>query len=352
MESEPDFSREYNVELDAFRGPLDLLLYLIRRSEVDVYDIPIAEITTQYLSYIDLIRQVNITIAGEFVLMAATLMEIKSKMLLPRETLDEFDEDDDDPRMELVRQLLEYKRFKDAARMLEDAEEEQLRKFPRPAFDRSSLPPDVLDVDEDPFAGVGIWDLLTAFSKILKETNLNQPRVIHETDRPLKFYMAIIIEALNEQQRVQFAELFVDATDRQQVIGIFLALLELARMKRIKTEQVTEFGEIYIIPGEEGASIEELPDDEALGYGRRDIDEQNESIAEAAQAEQAEPPDVDAGQAEQANAQMSGVEITEADNADVYVAGLDDAGTDSEDVDDAGVDIGDGDVEDADVSGC
>ena len=122
---DPTSSELYNVELDIYKGPLDLLLYLIRRAEVDVYDIPIAEVTAQYLGYIDLMRDVNITIAGEFVLMAATLMEIKSKMLLPTAELDDLDEEQGDPRAELVRQLLEYKRFKDAAMVLGEAGVEQ-----------------------------------------------------------------------------------------------------------------------------------------------------------------------------------------------------------------------------------
>jgi len=257
-------ANDYNVDLDAYKGPLDLLLYLIRKTEVDVYDIPIAEVTAQYLSYIDLMHRINISVAGEFVLMAATLMEIKSKMLLPRESLDDLQEgEDEDPRMELVRQLLEYKRFKDAARMLEDAEEEQARKFPRPPIEKQAI----VEVPQngDLFEGVSLWDLLTAFSKVLEETRLNEPGTIRQTDKPLKYFMIMVLDALKEQERARFFDLFVDLRDRSLVIGVFLAILELLRLRRIRAEQPQPFGEIYIIAGEEIAN-EDLPDDETLGY--------------------------------------------------------------------------------------
>ena len=257
---------DYSVRLNAYTGPLDLLLYLIKRTEVDIYDIPISQITAQYVSYLEVMQEINITVAGEFVLMAATLMEIKSRMLLPRETLEDLQEgEEDDPRMVLVRQLLEYKRFKDAARMLEDAEEEQAKKFPRPAFNQETLGVEVPENGDNPFEGVSLWDLLTAFSKVLEETRLNQPRVIYQTDKPLKFFMTMVLDALKEQERVRFYDLFVDLKDRATVIGVFLAILELIRLKRIRAEQPQPFGEIYVCAGEEIAN-EELPDDETLGY--------------------------------------------------------------------------------------
>jgi len=259
-------ANDYRVELEAYRGPLDLLLYLIRKAEVDIYDIPVAEITAQYIGYLDLMRTINITIAGEFVLMAATLLEIKSRMLLPHETLEELEEgEQDDPRMVLVRQLLEYKRFKDAARMLEDAEEEQARKFTRPSFSMEVLGVEQNGNGDNPFDGVSLWDLLTAFSKVLEETRLNQPRVIIQTDKPIKFFMTMVLDVLKEQERVRFFDLFVDLKDRSTIIGVFLAILELIRLKRIKVQQAQQFGEIYLAAGEE-ISNEELPDDETLGY--------------------------------------------------------------------------------------
>ncbi|HUS57653.1 MAG TPA: segregation/condensation protein A [Planctomycetota bacterium] len=258
-------ANDYSVELDAYKGPLDLLVYLIKRTEVDIYDIPIAEITAQYLSYIEIMRQINITVAGEFVLMAATLIEIKSKMLLPRETLDDLEDDDGDPRMELVRQLLEYKRFKDAARMLEDAEEEQSKRFPRPPLDKEALRLEIPQEDENPFDGVSLWDLLTAFSKVLEETKLAEPRTIYQTDKPLKFFMVMVLESLKDQQRASFRDLFLDLKDKSVVIGVFLAILELMRLRRIKGEQAGPFGDIYLSLVD-GGSADDLPDDETLGY--------------------------------------------------------------------------------------
>jgi len=255
----------YNVELDIYKGPLDLLLYLIRRAEVDIYDIPVAKITRQYLAYIDLMQDVNITIAGEFVLVAATLMEIKSKMLLPRAEPDDLDGEEEDPRTELVRQLLEYKRFKDAALALGDAADEQSKKFPRPPPHRPSPPIDADEEQQDVLGNVSLWDLLTAFSKVLKETSLGGPHTIYDTDKPLKYFMLVVLEALREQGKMRFAELFVDAEDRAEVIGVFLALLELMRLRRAKAEQAKPFGEIYITVGED-YSQEELPDDQATGY--------------------------------------------------------------------------------------
>ena len=268
----------YNVELDIYRGPLDLLLYLIRQTEVDICDIPIAEITGQYLVYIELMREVNITIAGEFVLMAATLMEIKSKMILPREELDALEgEDGEDPRTELVRQLIQYKRFKDAARMLEDADEEQSKRFPRPPLDKQALGLNETEQQEDIFGDAGLWDLLTAFSKVLRETGLDQPQTILETDKPLRYFMTIVLGSLREQGKVRFNELFVDAKDRGQVIGLFLALLELIRLKRAKVQQPQQFGEIYLTLGDEDTD-EELPDDLEFGYEADNSDAGAQSV--------------------------------------------------------------------------
>ncbi|NQT19142.1 MAG: segregation/condensation protein A [Planctomycetes bacterium] len=268
----------YNVELDIYRGPLDLLLYLIRQTEVDICDIPIAEITGQYLAYIDLMREVNITIAGEFVLMAATLMEIKSKMILPREELGALEgEDAEDPRTELVRQLIQYKRFKDAARALEDADEEQSKKFPRPPLDKEALGINEPRQDEDIFGDVGLWDLLTAFSKVLRETTLDQPHTILDTDKPLRYFMAIVLDSLREQGKVRFTELFVDTKDRGQVIGVFLAILELIRLRRAKVQQPQQFGEIYISLGDENPD-EELPDNLEFGYATGGPDAGDSSV--------------------------------------------------------------------------
>ena len=160
---------QYRVDIDVFAGPLDLLLYLVRKEEVDIYDIPIARITGQYLKYIEMLNLLDIDLAGDFLVMAATLMEIKSVMVLPRTELEgDGDQEIQDPRSELIRQLLEYKKFKDAANLLEDSASRRKEKFTRPDSVISNLKPDTepeLDIDQ-----VSIWTLLEAFDSIMQAT--------------------------------------------------------------------------------------------------------------------------------------------------------------------------------------
>jgi segregation and condensation protein A len=248
-----DVELGWRAELDAYCGPLDLLLYLIKTSEVDVYDIPIARITEQYLQYLDVLRTININLAGEFLVMAATLMEVKSKMLLPREevTFDEIE----DPRLELVRQLLEYKKIKDAARELDARAGLRDLKFGRP-FERIAAldlgeaegVPDEADLPE----GVSLWDLVSAFAKVLQETRLPEPHTIQHDERPLRQYRIDLLGLLRELGQVRFTAIFEDLADRVAIITTFLALLELIRSRRARVQQAEEFGEIVIILGELG----------------------------------------------------------------------------------------------------
>ena len=240
MSEQPE---RYKVDLEAFSGPLDLLLYLIRQSEVEIYDIPIAEITDQYLAYIDLLKEINVSVAGEFVWMAATLMEIKSRMLLPREELPEGD-DLDDPRMELVQQLLEYQRYKDAALSLEDRASKQSQKFTRPPMERAALG-DVSRRDmRQALSAASLWDLLTAFSRVLKETAAAGPKTIIYDGKPQEQYLRELLERLQAEQSVGFFELFAGVDDRAAVIGVFLAILELVRLEFLRVEQAGDFGNI------------------------------------------------------------------------------------------------------------
>ena len=237
---------DYRVQLDAYAGPLDLLLYLIRKEEVDIYDIPISHVTEQYLGYLDILQMVDVNLGGEFLVMAATLMEIKSRTLLPREEMPE-DEEMEDPRSELIRQLLEYKRFKDAARHLETLSEEQGKKFPRPF---SFFP--AAEVEETPGApdnfleGVDVWDLITAFSNILQQTTLEPIHQIDYDEIPLHILKDEIVEKLRPVGSLRFIELFEDARDRSTVVGIFLGLLELVRQKMIAVFQTADFAEIRV----------------------------------------------------------------------------------------------------------
>jgi len=278
---------EYRVALDVYNGPLDLLLFLIRREEVDIYDIPIARITGQYLQYVDVLKQLDPEVAGEFLVLAATLMEIKSRMLLPKPSAEETEEEIVDPRLELVRQLLEYKKYKDAARSLEDAAGEQALKHPR----RPVLPP--RDPEELELENLQIWDLFDAFNQLLEQTGRKQQ--VHEVtvdDTPLALHADDMLDSLQRAGGTQkFDEVFAGRT-RAEMIGLFLALLELIRRRCVRASQDHMFGPILIhllspTPFgeviEDGVEGEEAAEDRAVAVSEQ----------AALSAESNGPPDAD-----------------------------------------------------------
>ncbi len=239
----------YRIALDAYCGPLDLLLYLIRKNEVDIYDIPVALVAEQYQQYIEAMAEINVNVAGEFLVMAATLMEVKSRMLLPTEEATE--EDDEDPRAELVRQLLEYKKYKDLARQLGDRAAEQALKFPRPegaAGAPEEAAPEAEEAADSGLEGIGLWELIEAFAKVLHETSLvSGPRTqTLEHERPLHEYRRDLLRVLTSKRRVTFSQVFTECRTRDDLIAMFVALLELVRLKRVGLQQPGAFGEIYI----------------------------------------------------------------------------------------------------------
>lgn len=235
---------EYRVNLPVYNGPMDLLLYLIRRDEVDIHDIPISRITEQYLAYANLLKALDPNLAGDFLVMAATLMEIKTRMLLPAPEQDAEDGEgvDIDPRAELVRQLLEYKKFRDAAEDLRDAAETQAMRFER----RPSLPEEVTERDFD-IEDVQVWDLLDAFDRLMKSigSSIRQHEVIYD-DTPIELHAADIRDRLEREGSLAFAQVFEGRNTRPEVIGLFMALLELMRRKEIVVAQEGNFGEIHI----------------------------------------------------------------------------------------------------------
>ncbi|MBW7988413.1 MAG: chromosome segregation protein ScpA [Planctomycetes bacterium] len=229
---------DYRVNLDIFAGPLDLLLYLIRKEEVDIYDISIAKITNQYIQYIEILKSLDIDLAGDFLVMAATLMQIKSAMLLPKVESESglLGEDDlDDPRAELIRQLLEYKKFKDAANLLNAAADEQQERFPRPGTIVEQLKPTAepeVDIEQ-----VSIWDLLEAFDSVCKATGTIGD-ISHITDdTPIDLYQIEILHRLQTEGSLTFGRVFEARNNRLALVGLFLALLELIREKLVWVEQ-------------------------------------------------------------------------------------------------------------------
>jgi segregation and condensation protein A len=231
-------SQEYRVQLEIFQGPLDLLLYLIRTSEVDIRDIPIAQITEQYLKFMELFEALDLNVAGEFLVMASTLLEIKSRMLLP----DEEREEEGDPREELVRQLLEYKKFKDAAEELAEKARLQEERFGR--FPQEKPAP---KADEGQYlADVEIWDLFSAFSRLMGETYAHLPEITLTDEVPLSHYMDELLRRVSEAERLGFEELFAPGTERQVMALMFIALLELVRQGKLRAEQERDFGPIYL----------------------------------------------------------------------------------------------------------
>jgi len=248
---------EFRVQLDVYNGPLDLLLYLIKRDELDIYDIPIARITESYMQYIGLLREMteqglDINVAGDFLVMAATLMEIKSAMLLPKPPPAEGEErsaaqDLTDPRYELVQQLLEYKRLKDSAMALERQQRMFQARFPRyparPADQQADEPPP-LDLEE-----VQVWDLLEHFSRLMKEVGARRGfHEITDDDTPIDLHAADIEDRLNREGRVTLWQLMVGRRSRSEMIGIFLALLELIRQKKVLVSQNDAGEDIEIVP--------------------------------------------------------------------------------------------------------
>ena len=236
---------DYKVKLEVFEGPLDLLLYLIKRDEVDIYDISIERIAKQYLEYMEAFQVLNIDLAGEFIVMAANLLYIKSRTLLPKEQqMPEEDADEDDPRWELIRQLIEYKKFKEAASHLRARETLQEQLFPRfPATPELAPAADLL-LDE-----VGIFDLISAFQKVLKRLESRKQedlREIFEENFTVADKIEFLLRVIYDGVPVRFEECFAEAAGRAEIVVTFLAMLELIRLKQLRVRQENHFEEIWI----------------------------------------------------------------------------------------------------------
>ena len=233
---------QYRVTLPVFEGPLDLLLFLIKRDELDIYDIPISKITEDFLDYLNLMKALNLNLAGDFLVVAATLMRIKARMLLPATPVDD-EEEMDDPRQELVDMLIEYKRFKEAAGELSDIEEGRIKMFPRlqsmeEVYGGPSL--------EDSLKDVTLFDLLETVRRVLSEMPVVTTHDIETLDVTIEEQMGIIEGFFGEKTEFTFMELAKSLTHKVVVVLTFLALLELMRSNKITVTQDSFAGEIII----------------------------------------------------------------------------------------------------------
>lgn len=234
----------YKIKLEIFEGPLDLLLYLVRKDHLNIYDIPIAKVAQQYLDYINLMQLLDLNIAGEFLVMAATLMQIKSKMLLPADENAAQEEEPEDPRAELVKRLLEYEKFKEIAADLRQREIEQKEVFKRPKAD---IDKDALKQGEkEVYFEAGIFDLINAFSAALKDIPREVFYEVIKDEFTIEEKIHDILHLLLLEQSVRLSQLFARAKNKIEIIVTFLAILELVRMKEIIARQTDAFQEIEI----------------------------------------------------------------------------------------------------------
>ena len=234
---------DFRVDLSVFRGPLDLLLYLVRKHEVEIRDIPIAAITDQYLEYISVLEKLDVNAVGDFLAIASTLIEIKSQQVLPR--ADEVQDEVDDPRRELVQRLLEYKKYRDAASMLE---ERSISWQQHHARESNDIPRRERNPAEEPIHEVELWDLVSAFGRMMRDTESTKPSNIVYDDTPIHVYMGQIHARLLKEGRLQFTDLFDASMHRSTLVGIFLAILELVRHHQVRVEQNDLFGQIWVLP--------------------------------------------------------------------------------------------------------
>ena len=240
----------YRVELELFQGPLDLLMYLVRREELDVRKLPLARIAAQFQEFIEVLEVIDLDLAGDFVVMASTLIEIKSREVLPQTDAVVEEETapvqaDQDLRADLIRQLLEYKRFKEAGAALEERAARWQERYPRMADDRPSAGKDPA---ADRIKEVELWDLVSALGRILRTRDVAEEGRIRYDDTPIHVYVEQIGDRVRRESEVRFTSLFDGQTIRSKIVGLFLAVLELLRHHGYRAEQMEGFGEIYIRP--------------------------------------------------------------------------------------------------------
>jgi len=244
-----DETTDYAIKLDIFEGPLDLLLYLIKKNEIDIYNIPIALVTEQYLQYLKIIKSLNLDLAGEYLVMASTLIHIKSRMLLPVPDEPSDEETEEDPRAELVRQLLEHQAFKEAATALEMRPLLERDVFTRAA--QISDKAENLSDNDDDLIEVNIFELIEAFHRLVSRIDKKELMEIDLEKLSITDIINDIMERLSRDKNITFEELLGEKRDRRRIVYTFLAILELIKMRMIKAYQTAAFGVIRIFPAVE-----------------------------------------------------------------------------------------------------
>ncbi len=236
----------YQVDLSLYSGPLDLLIYLVRRNELDLMDLPISTITAQFLEYIEILQEINFDEVGDFLVMASTLIEIKSREVLPQPEEETVPEDEDEEfHSNLIEHLVQYKKFKDAANSLETQAAQWQERYPRLSNDR---PKSGKDPSADYIKEVELWDLVSALNRILKTTEASGVANIKYDDTPISVYIERIGAQVRKEGRLSFSSFFEGTNFRSKIVSIFMAILELLRHHQFRAEQPKEYGEIWIMP--------------------------------------------------------------------------------------------------------
>lgn len=235
----------FRVDLPAYRGPLDLLLYLVRRHELDLTTLSLAAIVEQFLDYLEVLQELDVNGAGDFLDVASTLVELKSQAVLPRPAAEEGEEAAvEDPQEHLVERLLEYKRLRDAASVLEEMGQQWQQRYPRMSDD---LPPRQNKLGDQPIADLEMWDLVSAFGRIMRESKGPPPSQVIQDDTPIHVYMQRIHARVRDEEAVLFNDLFTLGMHKSALIGMFLAMLELTRHHGLRAEQDPQSGDIRIV---------------------------------------------------------------------------------------------------------
>jgi segregation and condensation protein A len=244
--------KTYKAELEGIKAPLGVILYLIRRDNIDIYDIPIAKITKDYLSYLDLMEELQIDLAGEFFVMAATLMRMKVQMLLRR------DDDTEDPREELVRNLLEYKRMVEAARSMKEMEDGRLKVFTRP------VPQNEKELRVEPTLELSLYEIMRAFREIMSRFDTQDVSEIAPEEFTIEDKIEAILTMLSDSRQTTFRELFSGSASKLEMVVTFMALLELMKRAMVRCRQEAAFGEIWVYRRDDPPPTEPAAEEEPL----------------------------------------------------------------------------------------